>query len=129
MKKLTRPFIVVIATLAISCYNKTTSTGTGHKLKARFEIAGLCSNYTFSLIDGKPDTSLVQASWTNPQTGKTYKNAFGLVAACDLPADLKEGDAFYFEIDKSEPTQCAVCMAYYPTPEKRLNIKVLEVIK
>lgn len=116
--------IVVAITTFVSCGHKAT-TGTS-RLKARFEVKGLCSNYTFSIIEGRLDTSLVEASWTNPQTNKTYKNAFGLVSACDLPASLKEGDTFYFEIDKNEPKQCAVCMAYYPTPEKKLNIKVLE---
>lgn len=129
MKNLTFPLTIVIATLIISCHNKTAPVSAGNTLKARFEVAGLCANYTFSLVEGTLNTALVEASWTNPQTGKAYKNAFGLVTACDLPDNLKEGDEFYFEINKNEPKQCAVCMAYYPTPAKKLNIKVLEVVK
>ncbi|GAB3421893.1 hypothetical protein [Niabella aquatica] len=120
------PFLFFIT----SCNNKTRiPSGTAPQLKARFEVAGLCANYTFSLVEGSLDTSLIEAAWTNPQTGKTYKNAFGLVTACGLPAHLKEGDTFYFEIDKNEPEQCAVCMAYYPAPTKKLHIKILEVLK
>lgn len=112
----------------IACNSKTSSKSVGTRLKARFEIAGMCSNYTFTLIQGILDTSLVQASWTNPQTQQSYTNAFGLVSACDFPSDLKEGDEFYFELDNNEPKQCAICMAYYPVPEKKLNIKILEII-
>lgn len=128
MKILPLPIIIAAAVAIASCGHKTTSASAA-RLKARFEVAGLCSNYTFSVIEGNIDTSLVINSWTHPQTNKTYNKAFGISNPCDLPQNLKQGDVFYFEIDKNEPKQCAVCMAYYPTPEKKLNIKVLEVIK
>ncbi|HTG55695.1 MAG TPA: hypothetical protein VL943_05485 [Niabella sp.] len=114
-----------------SCNNKTApvSNNKNGKMKARFEVSGLCSNYTFSLLEGSKDTSLVEASWTNPQTDSTYTNAFGVKNPCDLPEGLKVGDEFYFELDNDRPNRCMVCMAYYPTPAKKLNIKVLEVVK
>ncbi|HMR82978.1 MAG TPA: hypothetical protein PKE30_07600 [Niabella sp.] len=126
MKKLILLFTIIIATVTISCHNKATPAGTSDKLKARFEIAGLCSNYTFSVIEGNIDTALIEESWTNPQTDKTYKNAFGISNPCDLPKDLKEGDEFYFEIDKKPSEQCVACMAYYPTPVKKLALKVIK---
>lgn len=114
----------------LACAHKSTlPNSTNGKMKARFEIAGICSNYTFSLIEGGVDSSLVEASWTNPQTDSTYTNAFGVKNPCDLPPGLKVGDTFYFEIDADRPNRCMVCMAFYPTPAKKLNIKVLEVIK
>lgn len=124
MKGIPFALLAIVLILGISCGHKTTGSA---RLKARFEIKGLCSNYTFSLLEGRLDSSMVEPSWTNPQTGHTYKNAFGVSNSCDLPADLKEGDEFYFEIIPGEPTQCAVCMAFYPVPGKKLNFKVLAV--
>lgn len=113
-----------------SCSNKTVPVSNhSGKMKARFEVSAICSNYTFSLIEGSNDSSLVEASWTDPQTKKTYSNAFGVKNPCDLPEGLKAGDEFYFELDNDRPNRCMVCMAYYPTPAKKLTIKVLEVVK
>ena len=70
------------------------------------------------------DTSMVVPQWRDETTGKTYKNAFGLANPCDFPASIKEGDEFYFTIDTVKARNCAVCMAYYPTPQKKLIIKV-----
>ncbi|MFT4093462.1 MAG: hypothetical protein QM640_07465 [Niabella sp.] len=120
--------VILFAFILISCH-PVSKSNSGSKLKARFEVKALCSNYTFSIIEGAIDTSMVEASWTNPQTNKTYKNAFGIKNPCDLPANLKEGDEFYFEIDNKQSKPCVACMAYYPTPAKKLNIKVLSVVK
>ncbi|SDD17667.1 hypothetical protein [Niabella drilacis] len=123
-------FTLVIAAAVFSaitaCSSKATKGG-GTRYKARFEVAGMCSNYTFSVIEGRIDPLLVAATWTNPQTNKTYWKAFGISNPCDFPSGIKEGDVFYFEIvpAKKDP-QCAVCMAYYPTPERKLNIKVVQ---
>lgn len=122
-------FLFIATAVTLTACHKSVSVSQQHKLKARFEIAGLCSNYTFSLIEGNLDTSLVVGSWTNPSTDKTYKNAFSVSNPCSLPSNLKEGDEFYFEIVPERQSNCAVCMAYYPTPPKKLNIKVLEVVK
>ncbi len=123
-------FATLVFVIAGSCSNKTTPASNHNgKMKARFEVSGICSNYTFSLIEGNKDTSLVEASWTNPQTDTTYTHAFGVKNPCDLPEGLKVGDEFYFELDNGRPNRCMVCMAYYPTPAKKLNIKVLEVVK
>ena len=93
-------------------------------LKGKLEIKALCMNYTIRLTEGTLDTSQVVANWTDESTGKSYKNVFGLGNPCDFPAPIKEGDEFYFTIETVKEKNCAVCMAYYPTPRKKLMIKV-----
>ena len=82
-------------------------------------------NYTFTVTGGSVDTSLVEASWTDETTGKTFKNAFGIANPCDFPSTINAGDEFYFEVETAKSKDCAVCMAYYPTPQKKLSIKVI----
>lgn len=123
-------FAVIIAAVLFSgttaCSSKATKGG-GSRYKARFEVAGMCSNYTFSVIEGKIDPFRVEATWTDPQTNKTYWKAFGISNPCDFPSTIKEGDTFYFEIVPEKKDQkCAVCMAFYPTPAKKLHIKVVQ---
>ena len=97
------------------------------RLKARFEIKAICSNYTFKLLGGDIDTSLIVASWTDESSGKTHTNVFGIDNPCSLPDTLKQGDEFYFTIDTSRRKECMTCLAYYPTPPKKLSIKVQPV--
>ena len=82
-------------------------------------------NYTIRLVEGEPDTTMVAAKWTDESTGKSYDNVFALGSPCTFPASIREGDEFYFSIDSTTKQDCAVCMAYYPTPAKKLKIKVL----
>ena len=84
-------------------------------------------NYTLRITEGSIDTSMVAASWTDENTGKTYKNAFALGNPCNFPANIQQGDEFYFQIDTARSQKpCVVCMAYYPTPPKKLFIKVVD---
>lgn len=92
--------------------------------KGKLEVKGICMNYTISALS-PIDTSMVVADWTDESTGKSYKNAFGLGNPCHFPASLKAGDEFRFAIDTSKQEDCIVCMAYYPTPSKKLSIKIL----
>jgi hypothetical protein len=94
--------------------------------KGKLEIKAICMNYTISVIEGDIDTSLVATSWTDENTGKTYKNAFELASKCNFPKSINAGDEFFFTIDTADTTRCAICMAYYPVPPKKLMIKVLE---
>jgi hypothetical protein len=93
--------------------------------KGKLEIKAECMNYTISIQSRNFDTSMVVSNWTDDNTGKTYKNVFGLSSRCTFPDSLKAGDEFYFTIDSTTVQNCMVCMAYYPTPEKKLSIKVL----
>ncbi len=93
--------------------------------KGKLEIKALCMNYTISVQSKNFDTSMVVAQWTDESTGKNYTNVFGLGSRCTFPDSLKAGDEFYFTIDTTSVQNCMVCMAYYPTPSKKLSIKVL----
>ena len=92
--------------------------------KGKLEIKGICSNYTIRIIEGNIDTSKVAAQWTDENTGKSYKNVFALDSPCSFPNDIKEGDEFYFTVRTEKDKDCNVCMAFYPTPPKRLAISV-----
>jgi hypothetical protein len=93
--------------------------------KGRLAVKGICSNYTIQVTGGGIDTALIATHWRDEQTGITHDNVFGLGSVCTFPANLNEGDEFSFTIEKTDVQQCIQCMAYYPTPEKKLFIKVL----
>jgi hypothetical protein len=115
--------IFLLTISAEKCGNKKASAGV---YKGKLEIKAICMNYTLTVIDGNIDTSLVVGSWTDETTNKTYKNAFALGDPCTFPSAIKQGDEFYFTIDTAKRGNCAVCMAYYPTPQKKLMIKIVE---
>jgi hypothetical protein len=93
--------------------------------KGKLEIKALCMNYTVSIQSKNFDTSMVVANWKDENTGKSYQNVFELGSKCTFPDSLQAGDEFYFTIDTTSVQNCSVCMAYYPTPSKKLSIKVL----
>lgn len=115
--------VFLLTVSAVNCGAKKNTTTT---YKGKLETKGICMNYTLRLIEGSIDTSLINTSWTDEVTGTKHTNAFGLVNPCDFPDSIKQGDEFYFVIDTSAHKQCAVCMAYYPTPAKKLGIKVVQ---
>lgn len=96
----------------------------GQLLKGRLEVAGECLNYTIAVLEGKRDTSAIVPNWTDPATGKKYKNVFRLGNPCNFPDNIKAGEEFYFTVSSTKGSDCMVCMAHYPTPPKSLNIKV-----
>ena len=114
---------LLILTTADKCGDNKSSNENVYK--AKLEIKGICMNYTFRLLEGKLDTSMINSTWTDENTGKTYKNVFGFVNPCDFPSPIQQGDEFSFIIDSTDSRQCAVCLAYYPTPPKKLWIKVI----
>jgi hypothetical protein len=116
--------LFVLTVSAEKCSKKKT-TGDG-VYKGKLEIKALCMNYTIRLLEGNIDTSMISGNWTNESTGQTYTNVFGLANPCNFPSSIAEGGEFYFSIDSSGKKDCAVCMAYYPTPPKKLFIKVVE---
>jgi len=105
-----------VSTLLLSsseCNKKKTNS----ILKGRLEIKGICYNYTIKLIEAK---------WTDENTGKNYTDVFGLAEACKFPNSIKEGEEFNFIVDTIESEPCIVCNAYYPTPSRKLKIKVVD---
>ncbi len=117
--------IFVLTTYENKC-GKKKETKTAATYKAKLEIKALCMNYTLRLLEGSIDTSLVNATWIDESTGKSYSNVFGLGSPCAFPADIQQGDDFYFKIDEIKRHDCAVCMAYYPTPPRKLSIIVVQ---
>lgn len=114
----------MVASLTLASPKCKKSAGNSNCYKGRLEVKGLCGNYTIALLEGKMDTARMEAKWKDDVTGKTYNNVFALGSVCSFPDSLKAGDEFYFTLTETQE-QCAVCMAYYPRPQKSLLIKVL----
>lgn len=83
-------------------------------------------NYTIALLEGNIDSSKIVKTWTDETTNKVYSNVFALENPCNFPAGIKQGDEFYFVTQVAVKEPCAVCMAYYPTPEKKLSIQIIQ---
>jgi hypothetical protein len=112
---------------ADSAMARKTDSAEVKKYKAKLEIKAICMNYTLRLVEGSIDTSLISGNWMDETTHKSYQNVFALGNPCTFPATIELGQDFNFVIDTaSVQKQCAVCMAYYPTPPKKLFIKVVE---
>ena len=119
-------FLVLLAVTENTCRNKKNKNKAAiNCYKGRLEIKGGCMNYTIAITEGNIDSSLLQASWTDENTGKNYKNVFALGSKCTFPNTINQGDEFYFEVDSTAVQNCAVCMMYYPVPQKQLSIKVV----
>src|SRR4030095_13279785 len=118
------PFISALTIAADQCGKKKNQAGGA--LKAKLETKGICMNYTLRLLEGDIDTSKINVSWTDESTGKSYNNVFGLGSPCTFPKNIEQGDDFYFVIDTSQKQQCAVCLAFYPSPPRKLSIKVVD---
>lgn len=115
-----------IATLTLSNSDCNSKKASSASFRGRLEIKGICSNYTIKLIIGKIDTSAIATEWTDPNSGIAHTNVFGLSDPCTFPVSINQGDEFDFILDKTVAAPCVVCEAYYPTPPRSLNIKVLK---
>ena len=118
------PFISALTISADQCGKKKNQAEGA--FKAKLETKGICMNYTLRLLEGDIDTSKINVSWTDESTGKSYNNVFGLGSPCTFPKNIEQGDDFYFVIDTSQKQQCAVCLAFYPSPPRKLSIKVVD---
>lgn len=85
---------------------------------------GICMNYVIEVLDPIPNKNLIEISWHDEFSNKEYKNVFTLGSVCDFPSHIMEGDIFNFSVLENYNQQCAVCLAYTPTPEKLLNIRL-----
>lgn len=119
------PFLAAFFVLNVSADKCGSKQSEPVRYKGKLETKALCMNYTLRVI-GDIDTSLVESKWTDESTGKSYEKAFGLANPCNFPANIEQGEEFFFYIDTAKQKDCAVCMAYYPTPSKKLSIKVVE---
>jgi hypothetical protein len=122
----TAVLLLLLSTLLLSVSDCSSKKKAGKEYKAKLEITGICMNYTIRLLGENTDTLAIESTWTDEQTAKTYTNVFALGNPCSFPQHIKQGDEFSFTIDTATQQGCAVCEAFYPTPEKRLSIKVIE---
>jgi hypothetical protein len=77
--------------------------------KGRLEVQGDCMNYTIKLLEGNIDSNLIETSWIDEHTSKTYQNVFKLANTCSFPENITLGDEFYFTILKDKNNDCVVC--------------------
>jgi hypothetical protein len=115
------PLVFILGVTTNKCKNKNETP----VYKGKLEVKGMCMNYTIKLLEGNIDTSKFVAEWKNEITGKTHSNVFALGSVCNFPSTINEGDEFYFTIDTTYVSNCAVCLAYYPKPMKSIAIKVV----
>jgi hypothetical protein len=85
---------------------------------------GICMNYVIEVMDENFDKNLIEINWFDDLSNQEYKNVFTLASVCDFPNDIMEGEIFNFSVLENYNQQCAVCLAYTPTPEKSINIRL-----
>ena len=120
-------FIYLFALLfLLSCAKNNPDTELEISYKGKLVVKGICMNYVIQVLDSDFDSSLIELNWTNEFSDISYTNVFALGSVCDFPEDIDEGDEFNFIIDNSKDNNCAVCLAYSPTPNKYLSITVLD---
>jgi hypothetical protein len=120
-------FIYLFALLfLLSCSKNNSDTELESSYKGKLVVKGICMNYVIQVLDSDFDSSLIELNWINEFSDISYTNVFALGSVCDFPEDIDEGDEFNFIIDNSKDNNCAVCLAYSPTPNKYLSITVLD---
>ncbi len=120
-------FIYLFALLfLLSCSKNNSDSELESSYKGKLVVKGICMNYVIQVLDSDFDSSLIELNWTNEFSDISYTNVFALGSVCDFPEDIDEGDEFNFIIDNSKDNNCAVCLAYSPTPNKYLSITVLD---
>ena len=85
---------------------------------------GICMNYVIEVMDENFDKNLIEINWLDDSSNQEFQNVFTLASVCDFPNDIMEGDIFNFSVLENYNQQCAVCLAYTPTPEKSINIRL-----
>ncbi len=121
--------ISLVALTAYQCNNRIAAVN--GVLKGKLVIKEICSHYVVQVLNAKLDTSLVSNGWRDDKRNKTYDNVFTVSNRCGFgTVGLNEGDEFEFSFDKNPPAEdCVVCMAFYPTPEKKNAVTVVRRAK
>ena len=92
--------------------------------KGKLVISGICKQKAVVLLSSNSGNLAIDSSWINPDDGQLYKNVFSVKNVCDFPENIKVGDTFDFKIATAQKSDCAVCLAYIPTPSSQLFIEV-----
>ena len=125
--------IIALSLLALvtgksKCHSdKTGNTGhinTNNCYKGKLVIKGICLHYVVSVAEGSLDTSKMAASWTDPSTGRVYRNVFTISNPCSFPDSIQEGDTFYFSLTPDAADNCMRCQAYREVPAVQNPIAV-----
>lgn len=124
MKYLNLSFFLLVF-LIFSC-QKDSISPSGECYKGKIILNGICSNITIQITEGNMNPNLYEKEWLNEANNVTYNNVFRLLNVCSFPSNIKEGQEFSFRIIEKNDTNCAVCLAYYPTPSKGLNIEICD---
>lgn len=121
--------LIVVSLTAYRCNNRAVPAD--GVLKGKLVIKELCGHYVVQVMDAKLDGALVANGWRDDKRNKTYDNVFTVSNRCGFAkANLYEGAEFEFMFDKNPPPEdCLVCMTYYPTPDKKNIIRVLQLKK
>jgi hypothetical protein len=120
-------FIYLFALLfLLSCSKNNSDSELESSYKGKLVVKGICMNYVIQVLDSNFDSSLIELNWINEFSGISFTNVFALGSVCDFPENIEEGDEFNFIIDNFKNNNCAVCLAYSPTPNKYLSITVLD---
>ena len=122
--------LIVLLTISLwSCKTKVPATSdlpsnTDKVLVGKLVVSALCSHFIAVVESGQVDTSRV-TTWKDESRNATFNNAFTVGTRCNFASlGLKEGDRFSFELSDNEIKEtCAVCMAYYPVPDKVLYLR------
>ena len=125
MNKIIPLFLINLVMIFFSCETETKKTEsletcfTGKLVKK-----GICMNYVIEVMDENFDKNLIEINWLDDSSNQEFQNVFTLASVCDFPNDIMEGEIFNFSVLENYNQQCAVCLAYTPTPEKSLNIRL-----
>jgi len=91
--------LILVFLILFSCKEDATAlVCEEYPYRAKLVIKGICFNYVVEFIDAGPNSNLVDSQWTDEMTGKVYNNAFRLSNYCDFPAEIQEGDEFFFSL-------------------------------
>lgn len=115
--------ILLLIPFFMHCKSAETISPTCYQ--GKLVLQGICMNYVIEAVNKDIDTTLVALNWKNPATGKNYPHVFALGNICNFPSNIKEGDSFTFKIvNPPKENTCAQCLAYSPTPDKKLYIEI-----
>lgn len=106
--------------LMLLCGATCNKTGSNPCYKGRLTIRGICANYVITVLEGNLSGLSLTKSWTDETDGKVYENVFTLSNPCSFP-DIKEGNEFYFTVEKNSEKPCIVCQAFRPVPRPKIS--------
>ena len=117
-------FVAAIFCINFCSENQISSYNLENLVRGKLVIKGICMNYVIEVLDSEFNKNLIEIIWVDEFSDKEYQNVFTLASVCDFPNDIMEGEIFNFSVLENYNEQCAVCLAYTPTPEKSLNIRL-----